>query len=115
MSLKKGDIVLVPFPFTDLSQTKLRPAIVLWTEPQGKDVSLCFISSKNLENPTPDEFVLSTDDPEFSQTGLKVSSKVRVARLVTLESSLLQRRLGYLSQSQLQQLNAALIVAFQLS
>jgi mRNA interferase MazF len=48
MALTKGDVVLVPFPFTDLSTAKLRPAIVLWVETIGVDVTLCFISSQNL-------------------------------------------------------------------
>jgi mRNA interferase MazF len=49
VNLAKGDVVLVPFPFTDLSQTKLRPAIVLYVQPEGKDITLCFISSQNLD------------------------------------------------------------------
>jgi mRNA interferase MazF len=115
MPLTKGDIVLVPFPFTDLSQTKLRPAVVLWVVPQGQDITLCFISSQNLDRTTPDELLLTTDDPEFAQTGLKVASKIRVTRIVTLDRQLLQRRLGHLGKLQIQHLNEVLISAFQLS
>jgi mRNA interferase MazF len=115
MPLAKGDIVLVPFPFTDLSQTKLRPAVVLWVDPQGQDITLCFISSQNLDRTTSDELILTTDDPEFAQTGLKVGSKIRVARIVTLDRQLLQRRLGRLGKLQMQHLNEVLISAFQLS
>lgn len=55
------------------------------------------------------------DDPAFAQTGLKVASKIRVARIVTLEHRLLQRRLGRLGQQQQQRLNEALKIAFQLN
>lgn len=41
MSLKKGDVVLAPFPFTDLTQTKLRPAVIVWASATGSnDVTL---------------------------------------------------------------------------
>jgi len=115
MPLNKGDVVLVPFPFTDLSQTKLRPAVVLWVDPQGPDITLCFVSSQNLKDTTLDEVILTPDEAEFAQTGLKVASKIRVARMVTLERRLLQRRLGGLGQQQLQRLNKALKFAFQLN
>ena len=115
MPINKGDIVLVPFPFTNLSETKLRPAVVLWVDPSGQDVTLCFISSQNVEWVNDDEFVIQTSDDEFSQTGLKVTSKVRVARVVTLERRLLQRRLGNLGSEYLRHLDLALVQAFQIS
>jgi mRNA interferase MazF len=114
MSVKKGDIVLVPFPFTDLSTTKLRPAVVLWVDSTGDDITLCFISSQNLTRLSPNEFVLDASDPEFSNTGLKVTSKVRVTRIATLERRLITRRVGKLGVNQIQQLNSAMLQAFQL-
>lgn len=115
MPLAKGDIILVPFPFTDLSQTKLRPAVVLWADGKGKDVTLCFISSQKVNSLAKYEFVIASDDPQFSMTGLKVTSKVRVTRIVTLERRLLQRRLGRLSDQLMACLDQALGYAFQLT
>ena len=114
MSVKKGDIVLVPFPFTDLSTTKLRPAVVLWVDSTGDDVTLCFISSQNLTRLSPNEFVLDASEPEFSNTGLKVAPKVRVTRIVTLERRLITRRIGKLGVNQIQRLNSVMLQAFRL-
>jgi len=114
MPLSKGDIVLVPFPFTDLSQTKLRPAVVLWVDSQGEDITLCFISSQNLDQVSEDEFLIEPNDPEFPKTGLKVASKVRVSRIITLEKRVIQRRLGKLGNQQLRLLDKTLMTAFDL-
>ena len=114
MSLKKGDIVLVPFPFTDLSTSKLRPAVVLWVDSSGIDVTVCFISSQNVTSINREEFVIETTDPEFLQTGLKITSKIRVSRVVTIESSLITRRLGKLGTNLLQNLDNCLRNTFQL-
>ncbi|MBD2345190.1 type II toxin-antitoxin system PemK/MazF family toxin [Anabaena subtropica] len=115
MSLQKGDVVLVPFPFTDLTGTKLRPGLVLWVDSAGNDITVCFISSQNTNNLSPEEFVLEQSDTEFSGTGLKVISKVRVTRLVTLERRLITRRIGKLGANHIQHLNLLMLQAFQLT
>ena len=97
-----------------MSQKKLRPALVLWANSTIDEITIYFISSQNVTSLSLDEFALNDSDPEFSNTGLKVSSKVRVTRLVTLEHRLILRRLGELGSQQMQQLNAIMIQAFQL-
>lgn len=114
MSLKKGDIILVPFPFTDLSTTKLRPAVVLWVDLSGIDITVCFISSQNINNLGVEEFLIETTHPDFSKTGLKMTSKVRVSRIVTIERNLITRKLGELNISLLQTLDDRLKNTFKL-
>lgn len=115
MTFSKGDVVLVQFPFTDLSQTKLRPAVVLWSSLTRDEITLCFISSQNVNNLSTDEFALPGSDLGFQSTGLRVSSKVRVTRLITLERQLILRRLGKLGTQQMQLLNVTISQAFQLT
>ena len=112
--INKGEIVLVNFPFTDLSQTKLRPALVLWHSPAGNDVTLCAITSQNWNNVSPDEFVIDDSEAEFASTGLKTTSKVRVTRIATLERRLIVRHLGCLGTQHLKTLNQTMLQAFQL-
>ena len=73
--MDKGKVVLVPFPFDDLSTAKLRPAVCL-TEPIGphRHVILAFISSSKQDLPIDSDRVLDQGEPDFLQTGLKVSS-----------------------------------------
>jgi mRNA interferase MazF len=111
----KGDIILVQFPFTDLSQSKLRPAIILWIDPVGTDVVVCAITSQNLNRLEEGEFLLDITDPDFPSTGLRVASKVRATRIATLDRQLVVRRLGKLSSRSIQTLNTALLEAFRLS
>jgi mRNA interferase MazF len=114
MALSKGDIVLVEFPFTDLSQTKLRPAIVLVATARFDEITLCFVSSQNVDVLEPNEFALHPTDPDFAETGLRVASKVRVTRMTTLNSRLIKRRVGKLSSHYTRSLNDCLLQAFHL-
>lgn len=112
--MTRGDIVLVDFPFTDLSQTKLRPALIVWVSLNGEDVVVCAITSQNLKTLEPEDFLIDTTDPEFAETGLRVASKVRVTRVATLRRSLLLKKLGKLGTEQRKGLNTKLVQAFQI-
>jgi len=97
----KNKIVIVPFPFDDLSSQKVRPAVCLTGEikPYGHIV-LAFITSKVSANPSDTDFIIDSNDADFAQTGLKVSSTIRLHRLMTVSKQIIKRELGELSQNQ---------------
>jgi mRNA interferase MazF len=96
--LKRGDIVLVPFPFTDLTAEKLRPAVIVSPDPQELDVVIAFISSIVPSGDLAEtDFLLSPDHPDFSKTGLKKASVFKLKKLLTIERTRLIRRLGRVS------------------
>jgi len=99
MALKRGDIVLVPFPFTDLSSRKVRPTLIISPDPQTEDILLAFISSAlPHDRLTPTDFAIESNNPDFSKTGLKKSSVFKLSKLLTLHHSVILRRLGNVSK-----------------
>ena len=91
-------VVLVPFPFDDLSSSKVRPAVCL-TEPIGpyRHVVLAFITSRIPQEPLETDLALSIEKEGFGMTGLRVSSTLQLHRLMTVTTSLIRRELGELS------------------
>jgi mRNA interferase MazF len=94
----KGKIVLVPFPFDDLSRTKVRPAVCL-TEPIGRyrHVIVAFITSRVPAELLETDLVLDSEQTDFVMTGLQVASTLRLHRLMTITTGLMLRELGQLS------------------
>lgn len=98
--LKRGDIVLVPFPFTDLTSQKLRPAVIISVDPQRIDVVIAFVSSVvSPEELSATDYVLRQDDADFLKTGLKKTSTFSMRKLLTIERSRISRRLGRVSSA----------------
>jgi mRNA interferase MazF len=96
--LRRGDVVLVPFPFTDLSAEKLRPAVITSADPQKADIIIAFISSVVSPGELSEtDYLLRRDNPNFPQTGLKKASTFRMKKLLTIERSKIIRRLGTVS------------------
>jgi len=85
----KGDIVITPFPFTDLSGNKRRPALVL-TDLRGEDMILCQITSQ----PTEDIFALPIKLEDFVLGSLPKGSFIRPSRIFTAEKTIILRRAG---------------------
>ena len=91
----KGKIVLLPFPFTNLTTTKRRPALVLLERPN--DVVVAFISSiipKSIED---HHVFLDKNHKLFSTTGLKVNSTIHLDKIATIDKKLIIGELGQIS------------------
>lgn len=94
----KYKIVLVPFPFDDLTASKVRPAVCLTDEIKPYNhVILAFITSTVSASSSPTDFVIDKTDTDFAVTGLKVSSTIRLHRLMTVTTAVITRKLGELS------------------
>ena len=97
----KYKIVLVPFPFDDLTANKVRPAVCLTDEIKPHSlIILAFITSRISTSASATDFVIDKSDTDFATTGLKVSSTIRLHRLMTVTKSIILRELGQLSASQ---------------
>jgi len=93
----KNKIVLVPFPFDDLSDTKVRPALCLTDSISVYDhVVISFITSQLAKATEPTDLPLLSTDKDFNLTGLKIDSAIRLHRLVTVPKYLITRQLGIL-------------------
>ena len=113
--MRKGTVVLTPFPFTDLSGAKVRPAIVVSrSDRPGDDVILAFISSVVPARPLPTDLVVDPSHPNFRETGLKVPSIVKCDKLATVQRRIILGELGQLSPTLLRELDQRLRHALNL-
>lgn len=94
--MKRGDIVLINYPFTNLLSSKVRPALIISSDSftkSGEDAIFMFISSQTV-NPQPTDLFLDQGDAEFLRTGLKKASLIRTAKIATLSKNLASSHLG---------------------
>ncbi len=108
--MKSGDIVLIRFPQTDLQAGKLRPALVVASAPgRYADVLLALVSSRIYQIIPDFDEIINPSDSDYEDSGLKVRSVIRLARLATVESSVINARLGNISPERLRQLKERLV------
>ena len=112
--LQRGDVVLVTFPFTDLTGAKVRPAVIVSANPQTEDVVVAFISTVIPPVLDPTDYQLDDQHPDFRHIGLRFTSVFRLRKLMTLERHLIRRRLGRANPTIQAELDARLKLALAL-
>lgn len=90
---KKWEIILIVFPFTDLSGEKVRPALILSSEPKDDDVIVALISSQLIYRDKTD-ILIEKHSPEFKKTGLKVDSIIRLRKMAAINKKIILGQLG---------------------
>jgi mRNA interferase MazF len=104
VALAAGAVVLVPFPFSDLSRSKLRPAVVLADAGRG-DWILCQITS----NPYSDAWAIKLSEKDFRTRSLRVESYARPGKLFTANRDLIVRQVGSLKDESFQRVVGAVV------
>ena len=94
----KGDVVVVPFPFSDLTQNKRRPALVVAVL-QGDDVILCQITTQVRDDP----YAIELIDSDFAMGSLRQASHIRPSRIFTADANIVLYRVGALRPAKMQQ------------
>jgi mRNA interferase MazF len=100
----KGDVVVIPFPFSDLSQSKRRPALVI-ADIEGNDSILCQITSKNVK----DIYGISIDEKDFKTGSLQQPGNIRPNRLFTADNSIILYKVGSITRDKLDQVISKII------
>ena len=85
----KSDVVVIPFPFSDLSDSKRRPALVL-VNLKGDDIILCQITSQTVK----DYYAISLTSKDFDRGELKQNSNIRPNRLFTADKKIILYKIG---------------------
>ena len=102
--LVKGDIVVMPFPFTDLKATKKRPALVI-TSLIGDDLIVCQITGQIRE----DTYVIDLKDSNILGGKLKGTSLIITNILFTADKSIILYKVGYLRKEKIKEIEDKLI------
>jgi mRNA interferase MazF len=101
----KGDVVVLPFPFSDLSISKKRPALVIAPVQTHNDVILCMITSKA----TKDGSAVLLRENDFEAGRLPQESNIRPNRLFTADATLILRTAGKLKATKVEEVVAEII------
>lgn len=114
---RRGDVVRVDFPFTDIPQSKKRPAVIVQNDRDNQKIRKTIVAmiTGNLSRlGDPSHLLIDPSTVEGTSSGLHGRSLVSCNNLYTLEQDCIQKRLGHLSHALKQKLNDCLKAALEL-
>ena len=103
----KGDVVVTPFPFSDLTASKKRPALVI-AELKGDDIIICLITSQNAK----DDYAVSLASNDLANGQLKQNSNIRPNRLFTIDAKIILYQIGTLKKEKTEEVTEKIIRIF---
>lgn len=103
-TLARGDVVLFPFPYTDLSDRKLRPCLVL-SEEMGEDIMLCQITSQRLRK---DEYSVELKPADTTDGTIMIDSYIRANMIFTASKAQIRRKLCRVKDDKYRQVTNAI-------
>jgi mRNA interferase MazF len=107
--IEEGQIFLFPFPNTDQTAGKLRPALVLRHCPtQYEDWLICMISSQLVQYTLGIDEVIDEGDDDFKESGLKQTSVIRLTRLAVVNQSIFLGTIGKIKNERLERIKQKL-------
>lgn len=104
----RGDVVITRFPYSDFSQLKLRPALVLAVLP-GNDLILCEITTKPVRN----QYVIPVNNTDSMSGGLSQNSNIRPDKIATSERQLIRYKVGSLKQDKIEEVVRKIVEIFE--
>jgi mRNA interferase MazF len=100
----KGDVVVVPFPYSDLSRTKRRPALVI-AKLRGDDLILCQITSQSVK----DDYAIPLSTSDFLVGDLNLESNIRTNRVFSADSDIVIYKVGSVKPEKMKNVTDRLI------
>jgi mRNA interferase MazF len=113
--MKRGDVVIVDYPYSDRMGSKVRPALVVASDPINQTADTIIVAiSKSTHRASATQFFIDISTPDGRQTGLRQPSMVQCENILTIDQKFILGNIGRLSDQMMVQAEACLCAALGL-
>lgn len=116
MSVSRGDVVLVDYPFSDRTGSKVRPALVVQADTLNHRITDTVLAaiSRSTHRASAEQLLIEISTPDGARSGLRQNSMVQCENLLTFDQRWIITKIGELSGPLMQQINECLKAALDL-